>query len=500
MDNLDHLDELFSQDVEPDMDSPLNTVARLTEDYDAALFDAMESEIQQHMDVIEDSENRLREVAEVEQEIILAKAVDSGQAAVLESLIPGCVSKYTSLKTFSRAPSAINLKVTLEEALPHAKLAGRIAILGAAALIIIKILSWISGMFGGGDSGGGGGGGGGSDKAKKQNAKIRTFAENVDQYPKYNLADHKEAADRLNQLIEKFGIKVSIGNTTNSAIGAMDEQLFIETMKKINTQYFREIVSHSRQPKVVDDLIKRMNTLVAEIQTNSNKFLADYKKDQDFPIEHYLIDWTKDSMLKEICSHVKAEYVDSNPKATGASLRTKWKEYLSAASEENMPKKDDVIKSNIDFQLDKFNEIDESKLSSVDKLNSKFEQVHKDADKVVIEKRRTEVRKVLTAITNDWFLLASIIHCVMYSRSKTINFCNELDISVTRMAESRTIISSIGEMLTGNKEIRDDVKSDEELAKQRKNKDRSIVAAAGVGGGAGSVVGAKIGSALADIV
>lgn len=499
MDNLDHLDELFSEDVEPDMDSPLNTVARLTDNYDEALFDAMEAEIQQHMDVIEDSENRLREVAEVEQEIIIANAVDAGQAAVLESLIPGCVSKYTSLKTYSRAPSAINLKVTLEEALPHAKTAGKIAILGAAALIIIKILSWISGMFGGGDSGGGGGEGG-SDKAKKQNAKIRTFAENVDQYPKYNLADHKEAADRLNQLIEKFGIKVSIGNTTNSAIGAMDEQLFIEAMKKINTQYFREIVSHSRQPKVVDDLIKRMNSLVVEIQTNSNKFLADYKKDQDFPIEHYLIDWAKDSMLKEISSHVKAEYVDSNPKATGASLRTKWKEYLSAASEENMPKKDDVIKSNIDFQLDKFNEIDEGKLSSVDKLNSKFEQVHKDADKVVIEKRRTEVRKVLTAITNDWFLLASIIHCVMYSRSKTINFCNVLDISVTRMAESRTIISSIGEMLTGNKEIQDDVKSDEELKKRRKTKDRAALAGVGAGGAAGASVGTVLGTALSEMV
>ena len=293
---------------------------------------------------------------------------------------------------------------------------------------------------------------------------------------------------------------MSLGTTTNSAIGAMDEQIFIECMKKINTQYFREIVSHSRQPKVVDDLIKRMNTLVAEIQTNSNKFLADYKKDQDFPIEHYLIDWSKDSMVKQICDHVKAEFVDSNPKATGASLRAKWKEYLTVPSEENMPKKEDVIKSNIDFQVDKFNDIDEEKLSSVDKLNGKFEQVHKDADKVVIEKRRTEVRKVMTALTNDWFLLASIIHCAMYSRSKTINFCNELDISVTRMASSRTLISEFSKFLTGNDQEVDDVKSDEELKKQRKTKDRAALAGVGAGGAAGASAGTVLGTALSELV
>ena len=208
MDNLQFLEELFEVDTSPEQDSPVNAVSRLSDDYQEEMFEAMQAEIEQHMEVIEDSENRLREVAEVEQEIIAAKAVDAGQAAVLESLIPGCISKYTSIKTFSRAPSAINLKLTMEEALPHAKLAGKIAILGAAALIVIKIISWISGMFGGGDSGSGGGGGGkgGTDKASKQNQKIRTFAENVDQYPKYNLADHREVSERLEQLIQKFKI------------------------------------------------------------------------------------------------------------------------------------------------------------------------------------------------------------------------------------------------------------------------------------------------------
>ena len=473
MSDLEYLNSHFVEDVlaaDPQVEaenSPINQLADApaTEEFDEELYSAFAAEIQDHMDVVEDAEYRREELGIIHENALRQRAVDYEMAQSIESLVPGSIVSRVSLNSYSRSPSMTNYQFTMEEALPHADKALKIAVLGAAALIIIKIISWISGSFGGGSGGSGGGGFGGGKAAakdlKKKEEIIKKFADNVNQYPQYNLSEHKGVNKGLTELMKKFSVTVNFGVSSKSAIESMDEAIFAAKMEKINTRYFREIMAHNRQPKAVEDAIKRLNTLVTELIANANKFFGDYQKDQDFPIEHYLINWSNDSIVKELAKHVGAEFIETNPRASGTALSSKWKDYVNVVDKDNLPKKDDILKTTIDFQGDLFETVNEANIADTQKLTDKFEKIQKGSEKQVIEKRKTEVRKVLTGLTNDWYMFVALSQVVLYSRSKSVKFANELGRAVFQMSETRNWIQRGFVGGKAGDDFEDDVPEDE---------------------------------------
>jgi hypothetical protein len=146
-------------------------------------------------------ESRLVDLHYLADDIANTKGIDQGMAMEAERILPNVLGRPVGF--YTKAPSATNLKISMEEIQK-----GIWALIAAAAIaviaVIVKIIMWVRGRSGGGGAGATAGSGGGGKDGTTTKKDISDATDKIDS----DIQKSKEAADALEEVgdtVDKLG-------------------------------------------------------------------------------------------------------------------------------------------------------------------------------------------------------------------------------------------------------------------------------------------------------